>query len=131
MATIRQEIVLEAPAARVWDAVRDFGAVHTRVAPGFVVDCTLEADARVVTFANGTSARELLVDLDDENRRLVYAVRSERVQHYNASVQVAVEDARGCRLIWIVDVLPNEIAGYIRRQMEEAARAMQATLERA
>jgi carbon monoxide dehydrogenase subunit G len=131
MATIRQEIVLEAPAARVWDAVRDFGAVHTRVAPGFVVDCTLEADARVVTFANGTSARELLVDLDDENRRLVYAVRSERVVHYNASVQVAAEDPRGCRVIWIVDVLPNEIAGYIRRQMDEAARAMQATLERA
>jgi len=131
MASIRKEIVLDAPAARVWDAVRDFGAVHTRVAPGFVVDCTLEADARIVTFANGTSARESLVDLDDEHRRLVYAVRSERVLHYNASVQVVAENERRCRLIWIVDVLPNEIEGYIRRQMDEAGRVMQVALERA
>ena len=72
----------------VWAAVRDFGAVHRRLAPGFVLDARLDGDARIVTFANGTVARELLVDCDDTRRRLVYAMVSERVKHYNASVQV-------------------------------------------
>jgi hypothetical protein len=34
----------------------------------------LEEGARIVTFANGFVARELIVDIDDENRRLAYAV---------------------------------------------------------
>ncbi len=37
MASIQRAIVLDAPAERVWDAIRDFGAVHERVAPGFAV----------------------------------------------------------------------------------------------
>ena len=41
--------------------------------PGFVLDARLDGDARIVTFANGTVARELLVDCDDARRRLVYA----------------------------------------------------------
>ena len=36
MASIRREIVIEARPADVWDAIRDVGAVHTRLAPGFV-----------------------------------------------------------------------------------------------
>ena len=34
----------------------------------------VEGVARIVTFANGTVARELRVDCDDARRRLVYAV---------------------------------------------------------
>jgi hypothetical protein len=37
----------------VWDAVRDFGALHHRLVPGFVVEARLEGDDRVVTFFNG------------------------------------------------------------------------------
>ena len=51
-------------------------------------------------------------------RRLVYAVISERVKHYNASVQVFADGDMRSRLIWIVDLLPNEIALYIGGQME-------------
>ena len=109
---------------QVWAAVRDFGAVHRRLAPGFVLDARLDGDARIVTFANGTVARELLVDCDDTRRRLVYAVISERVKHYNASVQVLADGDARSRLIWIVDLLPNEIAPYIGGQMEQAALAM-------
>ncbi len=39
-------------------AVRDFGAVHQRLVPGFVVDSRLDGDACVLTFANGMVARE-------------------------------------------------------------------------
>ena len=115
MASIHKDIPIDAEPEQVWAAVRDFGAVHRRLAPGFVLDARLDGDARIVTFANGTVARELLVDCDDARRRLVYAVISERVKHYNASVQVLADGDARSRLIWIVDLLPNEIAPLYRR----------------
>ena len=124
MASIHKDIPIDAYPAHVWAAVRDFGAVHRRLAPGFVLDARLDGDARVVTFANGMVARELLVDCDDARRRLAYAVISERVKHYNASVQVLADGDARSRLVWTVDLLPNEIAPYIAGQMEQAALAM-------
>ena len=131
MASIRKEIVIEASAARVWDAVRDVGAVHERLAPGFVVDTRLQAGARVVTFANGLVARELIVDVDDEARRLAWAVvGSPRLTHHNASMQVFDDGDRGSRVVWIADLLPHEIAGTIAAMIEEGLGAMKKTLER-
>jgi hypothetical protein len=124
MASIHKDIPLPAPAADVWDAVRDFGALHRRLVPGFVLDTRLEGEARIVSFANGTIARELLVDCDDTRRRLVYAVITERVKQHSASVQVIADGEARCRLIWIVDVLPHDIAPYIDAQMDLAAAAM-------
>ena len=128
MASIHKDIAIDAPAHKVWDAVRDFGAVHTRLAPGFVIDAKLDGESRIVTFANGLVARELLVDCDDERRRLVYAVISERVTQHSASIQIIPEGDRNCRLIWTVDVLPHEIAPYISGQMDQAALAVQTAL---
>ena len=130
MASIHKDIPIDAHPNDVWAAVRDFGAVHQRLVPGFVLDARLEGDARVVTFANGTVARELLVDCDDARRRLVYAVISERVKQHSASVQVLADGETRSRLNWIVDVLPNEIASYIDGQMDQAALAMQKALAR-
>jgi Polyketide cyclase / dehydrase and lipid transport len=73
MASIRKEILIDAPPQHVWDAIRDFGAVHERLVPGFVVDARLDGDERIVTFFSGAVQREPLVDLDDQARRLVYA----------------------------------------------------------
>src|SRR6266576_437295 len=130
MASIHKDIPIDASPADVWAAVRDFGSPHQRLVPGFVLDARLEGDARIVTFANGTVARELLVDCDEARRRLVYAVISERVKHYSASVQVLADGDARARLVWIVDVLPNEIAPYIGGQMDQAALAVEKTLRR-
>ena len=130
MASIRKELSLDASAENVWAAVRDFGALHRRLAPGFVVDAKMDGDARIVTFANGNIARERLVTLDDEARRLVYAVVSERVTHYNASVQVLSDGDGRCRLVWMIDFLPDQLAGYIGAQMTDAVRVMKPALER-
>jgi carbon monoxide dehydrogenase subunit G len=130
MASIHKDIPIDAQPADVWAAVRDFGAVHQRLAPGFVIDARLDGDARIVTFANGNVAREQLVDCDEARRRLVYAIANERVSHYNASVQVVADGETRTRLIWIVDVLPHEIAPYIDAQMDQAALAMQKALGR-
>ena len=125
MASIHKEIIIDASPDDVWDAVRDFGALHTRLAPGFVTDSRLDGDARIVTFANGTVAREMLVDCDDAKRRLVYAIVSERVTQHNASLQVFAESDGRSRFVWIADVLPNEIAPYMDAQMDHGMRAMQ------
>src|SRR5260221_13609632 len=88
MASIHKDIIIDANPNDVWDAVRDFGALHTRLVPGFVLDTHLDGDARIVTFSNGTVARELLVDCDDARRRRVYAGISERIKQHSASGQV-------------------------------------------
>lgn len=130
MASIRKEIPIDAPPDSVWAAIRDFGAVHRRVVPGFVVDLELDGDARIVTFSNGTVARELLVDCDDTARRLVYAVVGGRVTTHSASVQVFADGESRSRILWITDMLPNELAGYVAAQVAEAAAIMQRTLGR-
>ena len=129
MACIRKEILLETSAENVWAAVRDVGALHHRLVPGFVVDTRLEEGARVVTFGNGMVVREVIVDLDDDARRLAWSARGGRLSHHNASVQVFADGARGCRLVWIADLLPNELAGDIRAMIDQAAAVMKKTLD--
>jgi hypothetical protein len=129
MASIHREIVVEACADNVWAAVRDVGAPHTRLVPGFLVDSRLDGDARVVTFANGLVARELIVDVDDATRRLVWAVVGGRLTHHNASVQVFDEGAGRSRIVWIADLLPNELAGYVAGLIDQGLAVMKPTLE--
>lgn len=131
MASIHKEIQIASSADVVWDAVRDFGAVHIRVAPGFLTDCRLEPDggARVVTFAGGMQARELLVDLDNNARRLVWSVVGGRPTHHNASMQIFPDGEGRSRAIWIADLLPHELAGPIGAMIEQGLVAMKKTLE--
>src|SRR6201996_9039464 len=130
MASIHKDIPIDAPAHEVWDAVRDFGALHTRLVPGFVLDTKLDGEVRTVTFANGAIAREQLVGWDDERRRLAYTVASERVRQHSASVQIVADGEMRCRMLWTTDVLPHEIAPYISSQMDQGALAMQKTFAR-
>jgi hypothetical protein len=129
MASIRREMQVAAGAAQIWDAVRDVGEIHRRLVPGFVTDCRLEGDARIVTFGNGVVARELIVDLDDEARRLVWSASGGRLSHHNASLQVFAEDVAHSRLVWIADLLPNAMAQPIAAMIDEGMRAMKRTLE--
>ena len=42
MASIHKEVLIEAQPDAVWGAVRDVGAVHLRVAPGFLTGCRMD-----------------------------------------------------------------------------------------
>jgi Polyketide cyclase / dehydrase and lipid transport len=130
MASIYKDISLEAPADEVWAAVRDYGAVHRRLAPGFVTGCKLDGDGRIVTFANGNVAQELLVTIDDARMRLVYAVVSPRVKQHSASIHILADGDRRSRMVWIADVLPNEIGRYVEGQMDLGALAIQKMFRR-
>lgn len=125
MASIHKEIFLGAPADDVWSALADFGALHTRLVPGFVTSTKLDGDARIVTFANGSVARETLVDCDHDRKRLVYAIVNERITQHSASAQVFTDGNTRCRFVWTADVLPNEIAPYMSEQMDLGLAAMQ------
>ena len=128
MATIRKELTLDAAPAQVWDVIRDVGAVHRRLAPGFATDTRLEEGARVVTFANGVVARELIVSVEEDARRLVWSVVGGRATHHNSSFQVLPGVGGGTRLLWVTDVLPNTVAAAFGAMIEEGARVIQSTL---
>ena len=133
MASIHREIEIEASSEQVWDAVRDVGAIHVRLAPGFVVDTALEdgGAVRVVTFGNGLVARELIVDCDDARHRLVWSVVESRMTHHNASLQIFAPSAGRSRAVWIADLLPHELAPAIGAMIAQGLAAMKRTLERA
>jgi carbon monoxide dehydrogenase subunit G len=130
MASIHREIQVAAAPERVWDALRDVGRIHQRLVPGFVTDCRLDGDARVVTFANGMTVRERIVDVDAAQRRVVWSAVGEPFTHHNASVQAFAEGAQRTRLVWIADLLPHELEAPIGSMIDQAMAAMRQTLER-
>ena len=128
MATIRVERTIEAPPEQVWDALRDWGAIHERLVPGFVTDARLEGEDRIVTFFNGAVVREVLVDLDEEERRLVWSVVDGPYTHHNGAAQVFAE-GDGTRFVWTADLLPNETAPPTAEMMERGIDVLKQTQE--
>ena len=129
MASIRKEIETRARPEDVWAAVRDIGALHTRLVPGFVVATRLEGDARIVTFGNGMEVREPIVDVNDEIKRLVWSAVGAGLTHYNASVQVFAGPGNGSRIVWIADLLPHDMKGPIEAMIEQGMAVMKKTLD--
>src|SRR5258706_13962954 len=130
MASIRREVQIAARPEPAWAALRDVGALHTRLVPGFVTDTKLEDGARVVTFGNGMVARELIVDVDDQARRVAWSAVGGVMTHHNASAQVFPDGDSGCRFVWIADLLPNDVAPAIAEMIERGIAVIKQTLER-
>jgi carbon monoxide dehydrogenase subunit G len=128
MASIRREISVAAPAAQVWDAVRDVGAVHQRLVRGVLLDTRMEPGARTVTFANGMVVRELMIDVNPQERRVAWSAVGGRLTHHNASAQVFAQGAGQCRIVWIADLLPHEMAPAIAGMIEQGLAAMKRAL---
>ena len=130
MGSIRKEIVTSAKPGDVWDAIRDVGALHTRLVPGFVIDTKLEPGARIVTFGNGMVVKEPIVDIDDPEKRLVWGAIGGPLTHYNGSVQVFPDGQSQSRVVWTADFLPNEAAAQLRAMIEQGMAVMKKTLDR-
>lgn len=129
MASIRKEIHTRANADEVWAALRDVGALHTRLVPGFVIDTVLDGDARIVTFGNGMVIREPILEINDATRRVAWTSVGGQVTHYNSSAQVFGRPD-GSTVVWLSDLLPNEAAPVIEAMMTQGAAVMKATLDR-
>ncbi|MCC6919752.1 MAG: SRPBCC family protein [Alphaproteobacteria bacterium] len=126
---VRKDFTVDAPVEFVWSALRDFGALTTRLVRGFVTECRLEGTARIVTFANGSVAREELVEWDDAGRRLVYTIPGAQMRWHRASAEVSANADGTTRFVWTTHVVPAEIGAYISEQMDLGVAALKATLE--
>ena len=124
MASVHREALINAPAAQVWAALQDVGALHTGLVPGFVTSCRLEGEARLVSFANGMQAKELIVDIDASLMRVSWAAVGGRLTHHNASAQVIATGEASCKVLWIADLLPHELAPAIAGMIEQGLAAM-------
>jgi hypothetical protein len=128
MASIHIEIEIDAPVDAAWSALRDWGAIHERLAPGFAVDARVDGGDRLVTFFTGATLRERIVDVDDERRRLVWSIVDGPYAHHNGSAQVTDRDGRTV-FAWTTDLLPDTAADRTREMMERGSEVIRATLE--
>ena len=131
MASIIREAAIAAPAARCWDALRAFDALHVRLAPGFVTALTMTGDReRRITFFTGAVATEFLIGVDEQAMRLAYTVTESPLgaTFYCASSQVIPAGENACRFVWAIDVLPDELGPRIGELMDAGLRAITATL---
>lgn len=131
MTSIRKEIRISAPVDRVWDALRDVGALHTKLVPGFVKDTVLDGNSRVVVFSNGMTVREDIVGVDAAQRRVAWAIVGQQFRHYNGAAWVEADPKGGSRFIWTVDVLPNELASQVEQMMTTGIAVVRQTMETA
>ncbi|MFJ2188482.1 SRPBCC family protein [Kitasatospora sp. NPDC087861] len=132
MASIHRDILIDDSPENVWAAIRDFGEVHKRLAPGFVTDTRVEGDIRIVTFASGIVVHELIVDLDDEARRIAYAVVGGSLEptHHHASMQVLSDTENRSHFVWIIDVTPDSLGEPIAEMVDQGIRVIKRTLDR-
>jgi len=129
MAFISKERTIDAKPEEVWEALRDWGALHERLVPGFVVDTQLDGMDRLVTFFNGAVARERLVDLSDESRRLAWSIVDGPYSHHNGVAQVHADGDGKTRFVWVADLLPDDLAQITGELMERGIETVKQTLE--
>jgi hypothetical protein len=130
MATIHEEVLIDAEPAAAWGALADWGALHERLARGFVLDTRLDGADRIVTFASGAEVREVLITSDADARRLVWSVVGGPYAHHNGSAQILVAPSGQTRFVWIADLLPDAAAAPTAQAMRLGLAAIKETLER-
>jgi hypothetical protein len=131
MASIRKETMIDVGAEPAWDALRRVGEPHTLFAP-VLAGAEIEGDVRTVRFANGLVLRERILDLDDEHRRVAYAViEPDGMTYHHASMQIEIAGPGRCVFVWITDFLPVEAAAALQPLIEQGAAALKHNLEAA
>ncbi len=129
MAHIHREIVINVPPDKACAALADVGALHTKLVPGFVVACVCDGQTRTVTFGNGLVARERIIAVDPDKKRVAWSAEAAHLTHYSASAQVVGIGANACRFVWLADLLPHEAASAIAEMIEQGLAAMKRHLE--
>ena len=129
MASINHEVSVAVDVEAAWAAVRRVGRAHELFAP-VLVGGQLDGDTRIVTFANGMVARERILDIDDQHKRVAYTVLDgPGLAFHHASMEV-VEDGPGrSRFRWITDFLPKEAAEALGPLIEQGGQALKKNLE--
>jgi hypothetical protein len=129
MASIHHEVVVKMDTDEAWAALREVGQAHRLFAP-VLVSGQLDGDVRTVTFANGMVAREQILDVDDERKRVAYTVTNgPGLAFHHASMELVEEGPGRCRFRWITDFLPQEAAAALQPLIEQGSHALKKNLE--
>ena len=130
MASIRKEITIDIGVEPAWAALRRVGEPHTLFAP-VLTGARIAGDIRTVDFANGMTVREQILDVDDERRRVAYAVLdSPGLSYHHASMQIEIAGPGRCAFVWITDFLPAEAASNLQPLIDQGVEALKHNLEK-
>ena len=129
MASIRKEMRIDAPVERVWDALKDVGALHTKLVPGFMKDTQMEGNTRVVTFGNDMVAREEIVERGCRAATRGVGIVGQQFRHYSGAACVESDPKGGSRFIWTTDLLPDELAAQVDQMMTAGIAVVKQTME--
>ena len=89
-------------------------------------------DVRTVSFANGMTLHERILDVDDETRRVAYAaLDAPGLTYHHASMQMEIAGPGRCAFVWITDFLPAEAASSLQPLIDQGAEALKRNLENA
>jgi len=131
MASIRKEIVIDTGIEPAWDALRRVSEPHTLFAP-VLTTAEIADDVRTVHFANGMTVHERILDVDDECRRVAYAVLDgPGLTYHHASMQVDIAGPGRCVFVWTTDFLPAEAESSLQPLIDQGAEALKRNLENA
>ncbi|MEC0372425.1 SRPBCC family protein [Paenibacillus chibensis] len=131
MPTIRKEILIDASPEQVWNAVSDVGAVHHRLVPGYTENTIMNGHERTLMMSNGNRVREIIVSIDEKERRMAYAVKesSMALLHHHASFKILPYDDNITKLVWTTDFLPVQLAPEIQARVDRGSQVMKETIE--
>jgi uncharacterized protein YndB with AHSA1/START domain len=129
VASIRKERTIAVSPEQAWAALGDWAAPHERLVPGFLTATEIDGEDRIVTFFNGATARERLVERSEEERRLVWSIVDGPYAHHNGAAQVVDNGDGTTRFVWIADLLPNEMAEMTGEMMERGVENVKQALE--
>ena len=129
MASIHYEVAVAVDVQDAWAALRRVGRAHELFAP-VLVSGQLDGDTRIVTFANGMVARERILDVDDQRKRVSYTVvEGPGLTFHHASMEVLEDGPGRSRFRWVTDFLPKEASEALSPLIEQGANALKSNLE--
>jgi hypothetical protein len=127
MAAGRAEAKIAKDPDAVWDLVGNFGGLAEWM-PG-MESCELDGDIRKLK-TMGLEIHEQLHELDDDGRRISYAIVQSPMPLEHHLATITVEPAAGGSLVtWAYEVVPDEMLGAFGPVYEQSLQAAKAKLE--
>lgn len=119
MATIVKEIPLSVSAEAAWERVSDVGNIASLIS--FIGTSELDGNTRVCTLQDGAQLNEKIVSVDTSLRRVVYTITDAPMpMDFHAASMEVKNDGAASKLVWTVDVLPNETMEHLEPMVDQA-----------
>jgi hypothetical protein len=108
MATVRNHVVIDVPAATAWKLLGDPLRI-TEWFPG-ITGCVIEGTTRTVTLGSGIEMPEEIITIDEIQRRFQYSLRVSLVRSHLSTLDVLDLDGSRCCCVYGVDADPAVMA---------------------